>query len=158
MSAYSILSPSWRLYRLYPLITLFLALCIDFSFSHYSCLIFCTLFYWSLYRPLFVPLLFLFLLGITYDIFHGNLLGQSSFIFISLFTLTVYIRRNLTASSFPLVWGIFGLILTIIIFINWLLYSLSALSLLPYTDFLIQFFITLLIYPWVSFFLDKLTP
>lgn len=158
MSAYSILSPSWRLYSLYPLITLFLSLCIDFSFSHYSCLIFCTLFYWSLYRPLFVPLLFLFMLGIINDIFHGNLLGQSSFIFISLFTLTVYIRRNLTASSFPLVWGIFGLILTIIIFINWLLYSLSALSFLPYTDFLVQFLITLLIYPWVSFFLDKLTP
>lgn len=158
MSAYSIFPSSWRLYSLYPLITLLLAMCIDFSFSHSSCLIFCTLFYWSLYRPLFVSLLFLFLMGITYDIFHGNLLGQSSFVFISLFTLTVYFRRNLTASSFPIVWGIFGIILMIIIFLNWLLYSLTALSFLSFTDFFVQFYITLLIYPWVSFFLDKLTP
>lgn len=62
-------------------------------------------YYWLVYRPDWIPVWSLFLIGLFYDALLGNELGISSILLMSSSFLGQYVRPSLNPHLFHLIWG-----------------------------------------------------
>lgn len=106
-------------------------------------------YYWIVFRPEWVPLWSLFIIGIFYDSLMGHELGLSSLLLIFSSYLGQYIRPYLIPHYFSFIWGMFGLYS----FLYLILFSFFVSSNVP---ILVSWFYGLLFYPLVVWGLSHL--
>ena len=107
-----------------PCITIVLGLCIEIGMLPNIVQVFpfitlCSLYYWVIYRPDLVPLSFLILIGLFYDVMLGTPFGFHSLFYVSIYWLLLSQRRHFVDQPFLLVWAGFVTLAVISQFLRW---------------------------------------
>ncbi|WP_334127727.1 rod shape-determining protein MreD [Sneathiella sp.] len=110
-----------------------------------------SVFYWSIHRPYLMGAPLCFLLGILFDFLTGAPLGLTSLMLLLVHGVTLSQRRIFIGKSFVLSWFGYALIALIAAIAGWLIVCLYSLSLLPLAPVLIQYALSLLIFPLLAF-------
>lgn len=104
-------------------------------------------FYWSRILPSEIPYWFVFCIGFLTDIISGTPLGLYSLLCL-LFVVTVHMKsKYMYKSGFIIVWGYFSMFTAIFSLCAWLLISLLEGYVFSIVPTLIQFLITICLYP-----------
>lgn len=107
-------------------------------------------YYWSAQRPDLLPLSLIFLLGLFQDILTGGPLGVSAFLLLSLRGLLGAQRRFVIGQTFFVEWGVFAAIAITATLLEWLCISIMSKSFLLIAPALIQYIVTVIIYPAIA--------
>ena len=78
----------------------------------------CVVFYWSLYRPQFIPLWQTFFLGLLADVFLSSVLGLHALIYMFARQIGKGQRRYLSMRNFKILWGTFSVMIAGIVLIE----------------------------------------
>lgn len=89
------------------------------------------LYYWSAYRPTLIPLWFVFILGLLFDLLSAFPLGLNALVFVATRWLVTDQRLFLTGQPFVILWLGFIIACTAATFTQWLLYGLMNLHWTP---------------------------
>ena len=125
---------------------------LDFPFfkSVSSSLLLIPIFYWCVYRPNIIPSVLLFIYGVIWDVFSGNIIGITSLCFILIRVFLKSQRQLLVKQSFLTIWGSFVLIsLVYNVVISIFTAILNGLS-ISISDIALSFLGISLLYPLVS--------
>ncbi len=114
------------------------------------------LFFWTLYRPNFVPLGFLVLLGVMHDILSGDTLGQAPFLWILVYVSALSQRRFLDKKPFRTIWGFFSFTFLGYLGLKWIFVCVSQGSRGLFFLMMIQFLMTVGAYPFITMFLIQI--
>ena len=115
-------------------------------------LLFCFVFYFSVFNPAKLNLVFVFLLGIFSDFFMAYPLGFQSFALLIGSFLAGFNRRIIVHLSFQKQWFIFMLILLGVYLINLLFLRIFLERTISLFDFIIGFTFISLMYPFLAKF------
>ena len=152
------IQPSRRLELLFlsslpALITAFLTLCFLAAkhvsgLNHFMPLLpILPIFYWGITQARDMPYWFVFIIGLVMDAVMGLPLGLTSLLFI-IFLLMVHTQRKyFHKEGFVIIWGYFALLLGIATIANWIVLSFFIQHSEPLVPALIQWFLTLCLYP-----------
>lgn len=111
---------------------------------------FCTLFFWSIYRPDLIPLGFLFLMGLIIDVLSGKILGQTSLVWFVVYWLAISQRRILIKANFMMVWSAFSFVFFGYEGLSWAAMSLIEKRIIPIFPSFSHFLLTIGIYPFIT--------
>lgn len=113
-------------------------------------------FYWGVYRPWYMPAWLLFLLGLLQDVFTASPIGFHALMFLAVRWVAAAQRRAFKTDDFLLGWFGFALVAAGACFAAWLLRGilLQALA-LDYAP-LLQWIVTVAIYPPLVFVFHRL--
>ncbi len=106
-----------------------------------------SVFYWSIHRPYLMAPPLCFVLGLLSDCLTGAPLGLSSFLYLMIHAIAVSQRRIFIGKAFVLTWFGFFLIGFLIAILSWIIVCLYSLALLPLTPILVQYALSLLVFP-----------
>jgi rod shape-determining protein MreD len=108
------------------------------------------IFYWTIYRPDFVPPMGIFFIGLIQDIFLGTTIGLMTVVFLSLYGIALTQRKFFIGKTFYVTWLGFTLISAVTFISIWILSGLLsgsyAVSIAP----LVQYVLTVLSFPVVT--------
>ena len=104
-------------------------------------------YYWSAQRPDLLPTSLVFLLGLFQDILTGEPLGVNVFVLVSLRGLLGAQRRFVIGQTFFVEWGVFAAVAIMVTLLEWLCVSIMAKNFLLIWPALLQYLITVIIYP-----------
>lgn len=107
-------------------------------------------YYWSAQRPDLLPLSLVFLLGLFQDILTGGPLGVSALLLLSLRGLLGAQRRFVIGQTFFVEWGVFAAIAIAATLLEWLCISIISKSFLLISPALLQYIVTVIIYPAIA--------
>lgn len=122
------------------------------------------LYFWCVYRPQLMPLWFVFVLGIIQDAVYGTftdsnlniIMGTTSFILILYRTSTISQQKVLIKERFIMVWLGFLVLSLAAVFLEWLLFMIFSGQFYWSHKLLIQWAITVLLYPVLHVFNYKI--
>lgn len=124
-------------------------------------LIMMAIYYWSIYRPMLIPPILVFIIGVCFDVLSVWPIGISALIFLLLRQSVTRQRLFLTGQPFTVVWlGFIGAI-TIASLIQWGIFSLIYWQAIPIYSSATAFVLSALMFPIISFALHlshKLLP
>lgn len=112
------------------------------------------LYYWSIYRPMLIPPILAFMLGLVFDLLSGLPVGLSSFLFVLVRQLTSEQRIFLSSQTFFVVWLGFMVVCAFGILIQWMLFGLVNLEWSPLEPPLRVIVIGIILFPLISVFLN----
>lgn len=107
-------------------------------------------YYWSAQRPDLLPISLVFLLGLFQDILTGEPLGINVFLLVSLRGLLGAQRRFVIGQTFFVEWGVFAAVAITATLLEWLCISIMAKNFLLISPALLQYLITVIIYPAIA--------
>lgn len=110
------------------------------------------IYYWSVYRPSFMPAWLVFLLGLIMDIISGMPLGLNAFVYMVFQWITIRQRRVLTGQSFLVIWTGFTALLCGTFLLRWGLFGVLFTA-PPIKPFFITGALSLSLFPLVSLIL-----
>jgi rod shape-determining protein MreD len=113
-------------------------------------------YHWTVYRPALLPPLALFALGVFLDLLTGAPLGVSSIVFLLARAVVLRNRRFFVGKEFPFVWSGFTLLAAGAVAFTWALGSLYSRELFDARPFLLQWVLTVAIFPAADRFLVRL--
>ncbi len=113
-------------------------------------LIIMAIYYWSAYRPTLLPLWFVFLLGILFDLLSWVPVGLNAMIFICVRWLVTDQRFFLTGQPFIIVWLGYILVSTMALMAQWALFGLSQLHWPPLDQLISEIVLGAVLFPLVS--------
>jgi rod shape-determining protein MreD len=152
----------WSAVRFVPTITtLMLALLsvLPLRFPNYAAvaplLALAGLYYWTIYRPEFLPPSFVFLCGFVLDLLSGGPLGVSSLLFLLTRVVVLPQRRFFVDRLFPFVWGGFTLLAASAIAFLWALGSMLTGAMLDMRAASLQWVLTVACFPAVAYLLMR---
>jgi rod shape-determining protein MreD len=119
------------------------------------------IYYWSNYRSSLLPNWFIFLLGILRDLIEGISLGVSPFSYLVVRLVVMSGKDAHKKESFIFIWQGFAVVAFIAIILKWLLVSFSINTPLILNSAIMQFMISIAIYPvfhWVFNLVNKAIP
>ena len=129
------------------------ALLLQFGLRYPSVsLLFCFVFYFSIFNPLKLNLIFVFLLGLASDFFMAYPLGFQSFALLVGAFLAGFNRRILLQVSFHKQWVIFIVTLLGICILNLLLLRVFLDRTISFSNFSTEFVFVSLMYPFLAKF------
>lgn len=106
-----------------------------------------SVFYWSIHRPYLMSAPLCFVLGLLSDFLTGAPLGLSSFLYLLIHAVAVSQRRIFIGKAFVLTWFGYFLIAFIIAMLSWIVACFYSLAILPLTPILVQYALSLLVFP-----------
>lgn len=109
------------------------------------------IYYWSIYRPTFLPPIFVFAAGLTFDLLSEGPLGLNAMLFLGAHWLIADQRRFLMAQSFFIIWLGFGVLHTGILLIEWIIFGVYNLDFASLKTILSPVTLGFLAYPLVAF-------
>lgn len=109
-----------------------------------------------LFYPAFLSYVFLFLAGLLQDILLQTPLGLSSLIFLLMKLIIYYRRRHLARHVFPAIWIGFGLAMSVLALLQWGILCAYYDKWLPMHNGIIQWLLTVLLYPPIHLVLTKI--
>lgn len=119
------------------------------------------IFFWAATRPLLLPPVAVFALGIMQDALSGGPIGLWALVFLFAHFFIVSQRRVLIGMSFGLGWISFAPVVLGVACLAWAAASVYYESLVSVMPFLVQGMFTLLAYPvvaWISIFIWRRLP
>jgi len=152
----------WSAVRFVPTITtLMLAMLsvLPLRFPNYAAvaplLALAGLYYWTIYRPEFLPPSFVFLCGFVLDLLSGGPLGVSSLLFLLTRVVVLPQRSFFVDRLFPFVWGGFTLLAASSIAFLWALGSMLTGAMLDMRAASLQWVLTVACFPAVAYLLMR---
>lgn len=106
-------------------------------------------YYWSLFRPKFLGIFGVFILGILHDLILGLVLGTTSFILIGVHVIMLRQRALLIRQPFTILWAGFALLCFCVSIIKWAISSLIVLHILSPGFFALELLLTIACFPLV---------
>ncbi len=119
------------------------------------------IFYWTIFRPSLVPPVLVFIIGLLMDLLLLMPLGITALAFISVQWLVKVQRTFLLGQGFFLIWWGFAIIIFGASAINWALFCLLKLSLVPFQPILISAILSAILFPLATvplYYINKLIP
>ncbi|MEO1017992.1 MAG: rod shape-determining protein MreD [Pseudomonadota bacterium] len=113
-------------------------------------------FFWSLHRPDLFSNFVCFGFGVFVDAVGGAPMGMTALIFLAVRSMLMTTERYLVAKTFFIVWFYFILISVLAVFLKWILGSLWSQSLLSGEAFVVEWLLTIAVYPFVTLVLSTL--
>ena len=113
-------------------------------------LLICFVFYFSIFNPVKLNLIFVFLLGLASDFFMSYPLGFQSFALLVGAFLAGFNRRILFQVSFHKQWAIFVMTLFCVYVLNLLLLKVFLDLTISFSNFLTEFIFISLMYPFLA--------
>jgi rod shape-determining protein MreD len=108
------------------------------------------LYFWSIHRPGLIPPWLVFVSGLVLDLLSGVPLGLNAMLFVLVRLLVVDQRRLFLAQSFVMMWLGFALVDLGYHLVQWALFSLLSLELIPLQDVGPGLFLGIVFFPLVS--------
>jgi rod shape-determining protein MreD len=112
-------------------------------------------FFWSIWRPALVPPPAVFALGVLADLLGAAPLGVSSLTLLLLAGLVDARRRLLARQTVLGVWVLFVPYAALTLGLSWLLTSLLSLRIMPPEPALLQWALTVALYPALAFVMGR---
>lgn len=112
-------------------------------------------YYWSIYRPNLMPPFAIFCLGILQDTLSGGVIGVTALIFLLVHAVCVSQRRFFLSGTFLVAWWGFLIVAAGASVAVYLILSLYYFKIFNPVPALIQYFLTLLVYPLLAFIFSR---
>jgi rod shape-determining protein MreD len=112
-------------------------------------------FFWSIWRPALVPAPAVFLIGVLADLLGAAPLGVSAFTLLLLSGLVDVNRRALARQRALSIWLLFAPYAALALGLAWLLASALSLRLMPVEPALLQWALTVALYPALAFAMGR---
>ncbi len=110
-------------------------------------------YYWSIYRPTIMPPWLCFASGLLLDLISGLPIGVHA----AIFTLAQMIVRNqrrfLMGQAYITIWGVFALVATLCLFIQWTLYGMVSEGFTSIAPVMMTIAATVFLFPVVTLLL-----
>ena len=113
-------------------------------------------FYWSLHRQGLFYVITLIILGIISDILTGASLGFTPILFLTVFALSSWQRKNVLLKPFHLIWGAFSLVSGLTFVIAWAITSIVSFQYAVVGPFATQYFMTVITFPLLVWLLSHI--
>ena len=113
-------------------------------------------FYWSLHRQGHFYVVTLIILGIISDILIGASLGFTPILFLTVFAISSWQKKNVLLKPFYLIWGVFSLISGLAFVIAWAITFFVSLQYADIGPFAIQYFMTVISFPILDWLLSHI--
>lgn len=107
-------------------------------------------YHWAVYHPELLPAPTIFIIGLIQDFLSGASIGVHALIFLFVYMGVLAQRQFLVGKTFAIVWFGFGLVAAAASFINWLVESAFAATLLDLSAPMAQYLVTLGCFPVLS--------
>ncbi len=111
------------------------------------------IYYWSIYRPTFIPSFAVFSLGICFDLLSAMPVGLNSFVFLVVRHVVSQQRLFLTGQPFLMIWLGFILVSCVALLMQWGLFGLIQFSWSPFIPVLMMWGGGVLCFPFVTLIL-----
>ena len=108
------------------------------------------IYYWAIHRPDLMPYTVVFLVGLLYDALTGGPLGVHSLLFLLVHVPLSRQQRLLAGRSFLVLWCGFLLVAILVVALEWLVYSVYAMTVMPVEQTAFRAIITGALYPLVG--------
>lgn len=118
-------------------------------------LILAVVYYWTIYRPDLMNVVYILLLGVLQDLLSGGHPGVTSFVLLLAYVTVVTQRRFFHGKSFSVVWWGFMLIAFGTAFFSWSINAILAGAWIDPTAAAIGLLITILLYPPIAALLSQ---
>ena len=115
-----------------------------------------SVYYWAVSRPELLPAPVVFAVGLFQDMLSGVPAGMNALLLLLAYGITVSQRRVFSGRSFSVVWSGFLLAAAAVGAAQWLLMSILAGSLLAPQPVLMQFMLTVALYPVLAWVLVQI--
>ncbi|MCZ6721487.1 MAG: rod shape-determining protein MreD [Alphaproteobacteria bacterium] len=112
-------------------------------------------FYWSVYRPDWLPYTATFTLGLIQDLLSGTPIGMTALIFLVVQAVVVSQRRFFLKRSFLVMWWGFVMVAPAAAFTGWFVSSLVYGGVVPVEPVIVQLLLTVLFYPPLTWILGR---
>ncbi|HEY0835091.1 MAG TPA: rod shape-determining protein MreD [Azospirillum sp.] len=103
--------------------------------------------YWTIHRPDLLLPSAVFALGLLQDLLSGAPLGLNALVLVTAHWVVLTQRRFFLASTFPLMWFGFAIIVFGAAILEWAVFSVLNTALLPFRSLLFQGLLTLALFP-----------
>lgn len=113
-------------------------------------------YYWAIYRPDLLGVLTVFLLGLLNDMVHFLPLGLSAFVYVGVHQLAFSQRRLFVGQTFYMLWFGFLVVETLSLIVHYLILSMTSEQLVTFFPVLMQFLLTVAVFPLVAWVLIRL--
>ncbi|MEZ5824424.1 MAG: rod shape-determining protein MreD [Geminicoccaceae bacterium] len=154
--------PSEFLGRLLPALTCILALYADLlplpspaPDAAMPSLLLCVIFYWTIYRPDLLGILWIFALAMLLDGIAGLPLGLSAFVFLVVRNLLMPRERFLATTSFIVIWASFVIAATAVLGLRWFVACVWYGHLFELRPVVLELALTVAAYPIVGYVLSS---
>ena len=112
-------------------------------------------YHWAIFSPRLLPAYAVFFIGILQDCLSGTVLGVNAIVFLLTYSIVLSQRRFLAEKSFFIIWFGFSLILLVVIFLTWSLFSAYNVVLINPKSLFFQYFVSLGLFPLISWFFQR---
>lgn len=119
------------------------------------------IYYWSIHRPTFLNPIFIFFVGIFFDVIHGFPIGIHSLIFLVVQIATLSQRHFLAGQTYLVIWIGFFVTCFSVLITEWLFFSFLNQYWLELMYFIKTLFVTVLFFPLITLIfsiLQKILP
>ena len=119
------------------------------------------LFYWAIYRPALLSVLWVLLLGIVYDVLMGFPIGLHSLLFLLIQYVIKTQRLFFMGQSFITIWFGFVLALALLLFSEWVIFSLLQGVMVNIKETAWSLLLSVFLFPFISmllFLIHKMLP
>jgi rod shape-determining protein MreD len=110
-------------------------------------------YYWSVFKPEYLPIWVVFILGVLQDILMGSPLGLMPFLLIIVQQFIFFQGRQFLERDFIFNWFVFVILVIGFSSLSWGITSLYFRALLDYWDIIGQILMTIAFYPVISWLL-----
>lgn len=107
------------------------------------------IYFWTVYRPTLLPYPVIFATGLLLDLLSGGLVGLNAFCFMVVAMIVRGQRRFLLGQSWSVIWAGFCVAVTLVMGVQYTVYTLDALSVLPLKPLAFNLVISYLLYPLI---------
>ena len=107
------------------------------------------IYFWTIYRPSLLPYPIIFVAGLLLDLLSGGLVGLNALCFMVVAMIVRGQRRFLLGQSWSVVWAGFCVAVTLVMGVQYLVYSLDALTILSPIPLIFNLVISYLLYPLI---------
>lgn len=112
-----------------------------------------TIYYWAIFRPTLLPALWIFVLGILYDVVLGFPLGLHSILFLVVQYIVRRQRLYLMGQPFTLVWLGFVITCSLVALCEWGFFSALHLQPMPFMSGMFSFLCSAVVFPFIQMML-----
>ncbi len=113
-------------------------------------LIMMVIYYWSIYRPMLIPPILVFVAGICFDSLSGWPLGISAFIFLLMRQSVGGQRLFLTGQPFSVIWLGFIVAISIASLLQWLIFSIIYFQWAPLIPIMVTLIASVIMFPLIA--------
>lgn len=111
------------------------------------------IYYWAIFRPTLLPALWIFTLGVLYDVVSGFPLGLHSVLFLVVQYIVRGQRLYLMGQPFTLIWLGFVITCSLVALCEWVFFSALNVQFMPFMPGVFSFLLSAVVFPFIQMIL-----